>query len=485
MAYFKPRILNIQGRTLTIAHAEVPSQPYTVLIENIAVAGTTLTVLDNAGFSNSAPTNILLIGDLGNKQTEIKNVNGAVSAGTSITSTAVTFAHSTGVSVRSILFNQWRIYGTTTTTFATTNLIATIDMQVNAPYTTYTNTGTEYTYYWVVAYDSINTVTGNNSDYISASSGYPSNSIGSLIASALDGAKTKISSGQAGIITTDWCIREINDCLRFITGKLKRWSYLQSFNYVLGQAVRGSFNFTLPADIEDVNSIKSILDVRVGSNEGLFYRDKKEWERETRGLIFTTVSSQAVATDTSLNITNSYDFADSGSVNVYVSATKYTLTYTGVTRSATAGVLTGIPASGTGSITVTIAAATNVFQNELEGLPKWFTVYDNSLYIYPIPDAQEDNQNVFLDYFTTRTLVDSASDTIEGSRYDAVKHWLIWKLRGQSNATGKLDLTDGDFILFKEILGDLVRREVSGQKHKMKPRVNIIDYGAKPPPQNA
>ena len=195
------------------------------------------------------------------------------------------------------------------------------------------------------------------------------------------------------------------------------------------------------------------------------------------GVLVTEVRTQASANDTSLALDNSYDFADSGTATVYVSGTRYDLTYTGVTRSTTAGVLTGIPASGTGSISVTIAVDINVWQNPSEGEPSVFGVWDGSLYIWPLPDANFDNLNLYLDYYTVRTVVNSAGDSIEGSRYDAVKHWLVAEIRAQSNAMGRMDLNDPDWQKFLAIVSDLVRLEVSGQKRKWKPKINRVDYG--------
>lgn len=78
------------------------------------------------------------------------------------------------------------------------------------------------------------------------------------------------------------------------------------------------------------------------------------------GVKKTQVRTQATAGATTLEIDNSYDFLDTGSVTVFLDGDLHEITYTGVTRSATAGVLTGIPAAGTGSITETIAVDTNV-----------------------------------------------------------------------------------------------------------------------------
>ena len=433
MSYEKPRLIGVSGRTIKIAHLDLPTQPVTYLLSDVAATGTTLSVIDNSGFAN---TNLILVGVLGAKATEIKKVNGAVTTGTSLTSTAVTFGHSAGAPVRKLLFNQFKIYGTTTNTYSTDNLVATVDIAVDSPYTTYVNTGTEYAYYWATAFDSENTVTGNNSDSIEVAVGNPVNSVGYLINASLEDTKKK----KGGTITDEWFLRQINEGLTYVAGKLKHWSFLQNFDYPLGTTLRGTYQNAMPTDASDVNSNKSILDIRIGTDTQLAYLDKEEFEQELEGVARTQVTTQAVATDTTLEIDNSYDFEDAGSVDVFVSGVKYTITYTGVTRSTTAGVLTGIPATGNGSITVTIPVDTNVWQYEAEGKPEYFTVYDGNLYIYPLPDATYDYKNISMDYWTNRTLVDSSADTIEPPRYDAMKEWLCWKLRGLDNASGKLDL---------------------------------------------
>lgn len=469
MAYELPRIISVSGRTIKIAHLDSLSSPLTYLASDVAAAGTVLTVLDNSGFSDN---NLMLIGKLGSEKTEIKDINGAVSAGTSITSNTLTFAHSTGTEIRKVLFNQYKIYGTTTSTYATTNAIATIAIAVDEPYTTYVNTGTEYEYYWATPYDSVNSVTGVNSEAIAATTGYPTNSVGHMIKSSLTTTKKK----KGGIITDEWFFDEINDCAEYIASKLKRWSFLQSFEYVLGQSIQGSNAWALPSDIQDPNSLKSILAVRVGSNSNLLYRDKKEWNDLLLGVVHTQVRTEASAADTELDIDNSYSLADEGSVEVFVSGTGYTTTYESMTRSATAGELKEIPASGTGAISVTLPVDSEVWQGHSESQPLYFTVYDSYLYVWPLPNADYDNLNVLLDYNTTRTRVNSASDQVEPTRYLLFVHWLRWKLRSLDNASGALDPQDTDFIMFNSMLGDMAKTEVSGQKHKMKPKVNRIKY---------
>ena len=396
-----------------------------------------------------------------------------VTYGTTIACSALTFPHPLNCVVRKVLFNQWKVYGNTTNTSVGAVLLATIAMQVDAELTTWVNTGTEYAYYFVLPYDSFNSLDGDAySDGITASTGYGYDTVASLIRTALKQSKAVIDEQ----VTTEFLKDEINACLRFISGKLKHWSPLQSFNYSLGYSQRGSYEFSMPTDIEDKNTNKSILDVRLGNLNTLIYQDKKEWINQQNKVAKTQVRTQATAGDTTLEIDNSYDFADSGTVKVYISGTQYTISYTGVTRSQTAGVLTGVPATGDGSITVTIAVDTNVWQNESEGIPTYFTVYEANLLIWPLPDSAHDNFNLSMDYYSQRTAVTTDSDVIEFPRYDAVKHWLIWKIRSTNNSAGSLDFEDGDYKMFNTILIDMIKKELTGQKYKWQPKINKITY---------
>ena len=461
MAYQSPQIIDTIGRTIKIAHLELPGQPETYLTAAVAASATSLTVADNSGYADD---DSYVVGSIGEKGTEIKKIDAAVSRGTALTSTALSFAHPNGTKVQRVLFDQFKVYGNTTDTTTGATLIATIDMQVDAPYTTYVNEGTEYNYYFVRTYNSVGTLDGAYSDGVASSGGYPELSVGKLIEKA----------GRHERITDSWFFSEITDGLRYITGKLKRWSSLQSFDASLGSAVRGLYSVSVPSDIEEPNQNKSFLDVRI-NGRSLRWQDKKEFNGRMNEARRTQVRTAAAAADTTLKLDNSYDFRDSGSVNVYVSGTKYTITYTGVTRSTTAGVLTGVPASGDGSISVTIPVDTNVWQDESEGQPEYYTVYDGNVYFWPMPDASNDYMNVTADYYTRRTAVDSYGDILDERRYDCLKHWLKWKKRAELRGDEKLDLQDGDYVMFRDILNDLIRTELGSQKHKMKPVVNRMN----------
>ncbi len=472
MPYPAPNIAKVSGRIISIAHpASDTGLPKTYLTASAAASAVTLSVADKGGFADE---NWVRIGEVGTDTCEIVMVNAVTARGQTMTVTALVFAHSAGEPVERVYFDQYKVYGNTTDTTVAATLIATVDQTPEEETTVYVNTGTEYAYYFVREYDSNAAADSDAYSDGVASTGYPENAAGRVVERALDETGTRGS----GRITYGWCIDQINDCLGEIRESLKTWSFVQSFGYALGQTELGENSFTLPDSIHDPNSPKSILNVYLdGHTETLKYMDREEVIENYGDLVSGTVRTQATAGDLTLEVDDSYGFADSGSVTFWISGTEYSITYTGVTRSVTAGVLTGVPAAGSdGAITVTVPAGTAIRQNVEEGEPAGFAVSDGTLTIWPFPDSDHDGLNVRMDFYTDRTAIGSLGDTLEGETQDLALLWLKWKMRSALNALGLPDLTDSDYLRFRERLEKKVRREVSGQRRRLSPKINRITY---------
>ena len=183
-----------------------------------------------------------------------------------------------------------------------------------------------------------------------------------------------------------------------------------------------------------------------------------------------------MATDITLEVDNSYDFDDAGTLHIYTGGTLDEITYTAITRSATAGVFTGIPATGDGSIGATHAIGTEIWQGESEGEPMYFTVKNGNILIASLCDEIWENKNVLMDYNTEAMSVDSESDTVDAPRKDMVREWLLWKGKSYWRNNGKDDIKDDNFLLFNDMLKSAIRTDVSGQKYKMRPKLNQISY---------
>ena len=454
-----------------------------VITSDAALGATTITIRmdDDVGGYNFGINQILLLGEWGTQDAEIVATHAStVPANTTITLSAATnYAHNAGTKVYRLRYNRVVIYHDATAKNANTTApdttIATLTLQPNKFILSVADTTQTTGFYFARYNDSVNTVNSLYTDALTFG-GWPTTRVGHAIEYALQKNKTNFTDE----ITRPYCYNEINSCLKYIKGKQVRWDEYIISNGILGQSVRGTHRYALSGlatEIYDNDSNRSIIAVRVGDDSNLIYKDPEEWEGDILGdTKFTQVTSTGAVGATSLNIDNSYDFDDSGSVNVYVSGTSYNITYTGVTRSATAGVLTGVPASGTGSITVSIAADTWVWQDEEEGEPKWFTIRNQNIEVWPLPDGSHDNMNITMDYETIATEIDTDGDTLDVTQSYPVKYWLSAKIRAVKDNNGIIRQDDTDWILFRETTNDLIRTKRSAFRHPMMPKINTIRY---------
>lgn len=482
-----PPVLRHRHRTLEIDHGTLVENAVseTYLTADAASGGSTASVKNITGF---AVSQVILLGELGEENAEVILLH----ASSAPSGTTITFAsnlvrtHAAGTRVRALLFNQFELSHADTATGSKTVLTVSggeppsslgtglVAIDPTQRVQKYRDTSETTGFYFARYYHSIDTAFGNYTDAL-AYGGWAANTAGYIINAALRRLGVSISEK----LTWQTLIDEMNECLRFIQGKQIRWPKHYSDNAIIGQTARGIHELTLPSDIYDDNSNKSINAVRIGDSLRLQYRSPSDFEDILGTALVTQVRTAASANDTTLAVDNSYDFADSGSVSVYVSGTKYTITYTGITRDDAEGataVFSGIPASGTGSITVTIPVDTNVWQNEEEGEPLVYTVRNGKLAHWPLANGSNDNENVYMDYSTVATSVDSDGDEIDSDRYDMVLDYLTWKIHGHERNDGVPDLANSYYLSFKEKLNDAIRTLKSGRMFRMIPNINTMNW---------
>lgn len=459
--------------------------PQLVLDADAAAGATSITVKSILGVTIN---NLLLFRDIGNEHAEIVATHAStVPSGNTVTLVAAGLveAHPAGTVVYVIPWNQVRFYRSATEVNANaddstlTALAAAQNIDPTQADNIYIDTTITSGFFYHRFSDSVNSVNDIYSDAIPYGAlriVFAENEVGYI----LEFVRRKLGHEWDERFSKEAALDEINACLRYIQGKLKHWSRYLIADYVLGQTASGVFDYALPADIYDNETNKSILSMRIGSAlDPLIPIDEKEFDQLLADVAHTQVRTLAVVGGTTLEIDNSYDFDSSGSVNIYTSNAVDAITYTGVTRSATAGVLTGVPASGAGSIAVAHAVDQNVWQGESEGEPKYFNVRQGRVRTWPLSDSTWVNKNVYLDYNEEATAVDSESDTIDTPRYDMVKHFLLAQGKAYWRNNGTLDVKDSDFVMFQDILKAAIRTEVPGQKFKMKPNINQILYRGK------
>jgi len=452
-------------RTINLNNSEITrDKPSSFLKDDASAGALTLTIDSIVGF---AINQLIVITEPGNEDVEIVKTHAATApSGNTVTLAAATkFDHSQGMKVYIIDWDQAEFsYGTGS---VPTVVLGTVNLQVEQLETRYTDSTYSSGNYFIRFKNSI---TGAFSDYTDPIpwGGFSEDSVGAIIAYALKRNKTEFTDN----VDHEFCIAEINACLKIIRGKLKKWHSLQSFDYALGTTSRGVNKFTLPSDMWQYSN-KSVLSVRVGLGMPLSYRDQIEWDEEMAKLAKTTLALNAAIGAVSATLSSTDDFTDSGSVMIKGQV----ITYTAIDR--TTKIISGIPASGVGSITANLTAGDAVWQGDYEeGEATIFNVSGGELYIWPMPSASEINRRVILDYWKEAPTVETDGDTIDILRFDMLKYWLTWAIRAQLKNDGMRDAADGDYGLFNEALNDAIKIELRthGNKYKTRPQLNQIKF---------
>ena len=365
--------------------------PSSSLSSSATAAASTISVYSIADFAISKT---LLIGEFGQEGSEIIATHGSTApTGTTVTLVSnLVKSHPKDTKVYVLPYNYVQFFRATTTTGTKTQLGSDVAVSSESVETLYTDTTNSTGYAFTRFYDSLGNTYSDYSDPIPYA-GLGSNTVGYAINLAMKEMKKQFSDTLTYEILTD----EVNACLRYVRGKLKRWSNLQEFNYVLDAAtVLNDYIWTLPTTYYDKNSNRSMLQIWLDGHDNLEYKDKQEFD----------------------------DFD----------------------------------------------------RNSDAGQPLYFTIYDGSVYITPKVGADYITHILYMDYYTDIVEVDSDADELTLARFDMIKHWLKWQIRNITENNAKLDMGDGDFMLFQNILNDAIRRESSGQRFKMMPKINGITY---------
>jgi len=455
--------IDVLSSTFAVINSELTAgKKQTFSSADASASATTLTVKSITGF---AIKQILLIGEWGQENAEIIKTHTTTSpTGTTITlASALTYAHNQGTQVTLLDFNQVE-FSRSATASGTKAVLTTIALQADQTETIYRDTANTTGYGFVRFKDDINTLYSGYSD-ATPYTGWSGNEVGHLIEYALKRNKITFTDN----ITHEFCVDEINSCLQKIHGEKKKWSRLQEFDYDLGDTAQGENVFTLPTNMYGY-SPKSVVAVHIASEPDLEYKDEQAWNGLLEETNQTTLDGAVTAGDTTLTVDGGLDI-DGTTVMIEGQDIIFSNIDT------TTGVITGIPASGTGSVTANLSDGSKVWNGEFsEGKPLYYTIKEGNLHFYPLVDDNWDVKNVWLDYWKETPTVDSDADTLDFPRFDMIKHALSASIRWQLKNDGIPDLRDGDYLLFREQLEKMIMMDLNttNQQRKLKPRVNKI-----------
>lgn len=420
MAAEPANFISVQSNILRVKHPLVENNPSSYLAAAVAAAGTTLTVRDNAGFlSGSTNNERVLLGSYGDERTEIKRITSDPAAGSSIAVAAVTFAHPIDTSVVMILWDQVEIHGNSTNSTTGTTTIATISLTPDQDFTQYTVSGTTYAFYFARYKNSTSSTTSSYSDGV-ASTGYAVNTRAIIKQRAL--ARAGITLGfpvtDGETLTDEFLNQEIAACELDIQQRSTKWAFLFTDNHSAPQAItQGKRIYALPTTILDDDSNRSIVSMRISWNNPLSYLYPEEFNSKTTNIVYTTTTAAIATSDTTIVLTDSGDFDDSGDILIGTD----TISYTGNTRST--NTLTGVTA-----ITSTHDAGDEVYQNASTGLPQYYTIKNGSYYLHPIPDSDYHLRNINIEFYRTVTAMTTDGATTPVPFHNVFDLYLLWRI---------------------------------------------------------
>lgn len=421
-----------------------------------------------------AVNQILVIGAIGNEGAEIvKTHASAAPSGFTVTlASNLKHTHSRGTPVFIITYDQYELSNAATSTgsktLATTTLgsgLLAIDPESYD--TLYSDTQFSSGGYFVRKYNSITANFSSYSDFIPYT-GLADNTIGSV----KDRALRQLGETRNDLITDQFLNEAIYEARRSVDQdpRIFRWTFRTAFGAIIGQCISGAYTVAAPSDLRDLNTYKNILGITFGrQNRPCIYQDRVRFNQNYLNVAHTTLNGVVAGGATSIVLTSSHNFDNSGSISVASGAvgTLHTnLTYTANNRSTnTLTGVTGVPGGG-------YATGLDVWQNaNFFGLPTAYTI-DNGVLEFDVPFYDMlDGRNIIMDYYKALPAITTDSQAFDEPFYDLYVSWLKWRIK-YLKANGKIDRDgDPDYKDWNEGIGKIIAQEVGGQRVHMVPDI--------------
>jgi len=409
-----------------------------------------------ANGTNFAADDYIVIGQLGVEKTEIGKISTATSTAITLSSN-LTFAHTRGDVIQFIPYNQIVVERSTDGGLNYTPLTA-VDIQPDKDETLIQRPSDAATDYYRVRF--YNSTTDLYSDYSDASiaTGFADNTVFSIKERALRSMGEEIG----GKITDEFLNEALWEGRRELDqdDRVLRWSFRTKFNTDVGDIIPGAWSVTAPTDLRDPNTHKNILALRVGRLQvPLEYQDVNRFNQNYVDVAHTTLATAITGASTSLVLTSSGDFDESGSVDIAASAIDETIDEVDYT----ANTETTATLSGVTGIADSKAAGIDVWQNVTFGTPRFYTINNGVIY-FDVPFEDDlAGENIFMDYYKKMPAYDSDGDELDEPEYDMFVSWLKWKIKYQKSNGNINPREDGDYLEFEKRKAQMINKELIAQ----------------------
>ena len=459
----RPKILLKYGRSNAPLRApifDLTDQTTETFLTSDTVAGATTLIVKDP--TNIRINQVLLIGKDGVQGSELIKTHTATNpSGQVVTLVSATqYPHSSSTPIKVVDYDQIefsfaRTVDGTKTTLVTTEVVA------GAEETQYTTTtiASGVAYYFARFKNTISTTYSEYSDP-APYGGYTQLSARAVIDSALG----DINKTTSEILSDEYAFQQINNCQMEVLRELKRWSWMQEFDYNLGNTTLGGWKIALPTDCDDQNTNKSIWNFRIGTQPNMVWVDKAKWDEMTYSISRSTIVTDTVAGATFVTLTDTSDFDNDGAVTL----SGWSIDYTANDRTLNKLTLT------TTLVTAGVAGA-EVFQGATLGTPRYWTTFGGYIYHYPIISSTYKYNNYYLDYYKSLTSIVRDSDTIILPDPTIVQYYLEWKFLKRLNNGMEDSASQGAYNSYLTRREKLKQKEVLGRTFRLKPLINSMN----------
>ena len=445
------------GVELLINSPDLSENSRTFLAVDASASASSFTVDNGLVFSSNQ---YAVVGAIGGIKSEIVRVGSAAATSLSI-SGATNFAHNRGERVSYIPYNQIVIERSTDSGASYSELV-TIDIRADSTETFYNHTtGASTDYYRVRFKNSTDTTYSSYSDGIIAT-GYAENSAGTVIREALIGLGEKIDS----VVTKEFLYSALNEGRQELdkAAGAGRWSFRTEFDYDAGNVIPGHDRISVPSTLRKPDTYQHILSLRIGQSR-LEIRpvDKVAFNRWYQGVARTTLNGAITSASTSIILTASGDFDESGDIVIAgaaVSDALDTVAYTSNTESTnTLGTVTGIQAAGHSSGAI-------AWQGASFGYPTEYAVIDGEIVFSQPFDDEHAGENIWMDFYEKAAVVNSDADTLDETDPTMFIPYLRYRIKLRRDKTLDKD-EDSDYKTWKEHRDNAVAQEFLGQDSRI------------------
>ena len=241
---------------------------------------------------------------------------------------------------------------------------------------------------------------------------------------------------------------------------MRIWDFEVTAEDVTYTITTGLERYTLPSTIKRSNTDVAIESIHIGTEAPLIPYTWDEYLNDQIGRAKTALTAAVVTADTTINVTSTADFLDSGEINIGGD----TIAYTAKTSTTLTG-CTGIQAAGHSS-------GATVWQGVAFGQPKRFAIWNGEVYFDVPPSSTFSGKAIHIWFFRELAKVISPNDVLLMRFPYLLERYLEWQVEEWKGDP------KGEAVKLQEQFERKLPRHASKEKIKVRRRLIPVDVNS-------